>query len=133
MTNKIIPKVKVLKINRDKWLTGECTRYHLESDSCLLSKTGRMCCLGFYMIQAGYKPSTIKGKGAPHEIASTKYRLPELIDGCDNAEETNELIGINDNEEISREVREKRITKGFKSIGVKVRFVGKYPKELDQA
>lgn len=125
-------RIRTLTINRAIWLTGEHLRALIEEDSSLLTKKGNQCCLGFYVLKAGYTKRQILGKGLPCDLARAIKRIPQLldVDRRDNNETVSDLVDHNDSKQTSRKVRERQIITGFKKLGTKVRFVGRYPKEL---
>lgn len=114
-----------LIIDRKKWLRG--TRI----GSKLLKKTTRkMCCLGFFVRQCGFKIKDIENITSPEiVVAHNKQISPDnliyrlLRDGRLDSDITYELMRINDSNKISEEVREKELTRLFKKIKFEVEFI----------
>ncbi len=163
-------KLRPLRINRGKWLTGEaCAEFSEVNDelhdeaakeaetgkfvpvkavpfileSSLLDKhTGMMCCLGFACLAVGVPMTKIKGEGMPGSVAKKKgvaKRLKQALVEANlasfnhNYQDYGEtgtcesLASINDTEDTKRRAREKAVKEGFRTMGWKVTFVGKYP------
>lgn len=117
-----------LTIDRTKWLRGEPI-----SSKLLSSRTGEMCCLGFFSKACGYSDDEIMDEGDPGTILNrTKY--PDWIYDYTNriSDSTNDLISTNDmtngvsNDDglCTEEWREKKIIEIFAEHGVEVEFVG---------
>ena len=110
-----------LIIDRTKWLRGEGA-----SVSYLLREQDqKMCCLGFYSIGCGLKPSEIKNVQAP-EFRSEYEWLFELFDLRieDFSQDCYLLMKTNDQDcGIDEEARERIITEVFAKHGVEVEFI----------
>lgn len=139
-------KKKKLSIDRSKWVRGGVEEY---GESLLLNDLGSMCCLGFYCVQVlGLEYSDIKGLGdilgdfICNEVKlSSKHaegiELEEYEDdeslrwkyiykkslGCMVDREIS-FLSVNDDEELSEEERERKLTELFSEIGVEVEFFG---------
>lgn len=100
---------------RERWLRGERS-----AQSFLLrSSDGRMCCLGFACLAAGYKESDIRDISAPrmidhdqHTVAADLLLKPRIAD----AMEINDCLSIDDME------RERRLTTVLASLGIEITF-----------
>ena len=126
----------VLIIDRSKWRTGSDGPHHTgKGDTQLLNKQGFMCCLGFRCNQMGIPKKDLLNKAEPEDLANI-YTIPDLVEEehwfekilTQNSDFGREAIMINDNEEITKEERERLIKEHFKKINVKVIFKNKYPK-----
>ena len=138
---KIIEDIKEFTVNRKKWHRGKGC-----DTSCLLNPTsGKMCCLGFYALQSGLSKKNIEKMPTPNAVRQRlngedvyssmsfdcisepakpiKWKT-KLISGKSNSATCGHLMEVNDNKDISDEVREKKITSLFKRIGIAVKFVG---------
>jgi hypothetical protein len=139
---KIIEDIKELTINRKKWYRGWGSE-----NSCLLNpQSGKMCCLGFYALQSGLSKKDIKNMPTPGAVrkllrgdevylndGNTISQPAKPIQWNTKLMQRNRdlhtrtgdnLIDVNDNDSISDEEREKKITSLFKRIGVAVKFIG---------
>lgn len=131
-------QVKVLTIDRKLWANATVHKRFVsvgrvdEAASLLLGKDGRMCCLGFYALACGASEDEILNVANPVGLdrqvrrklkGMTKSKLPE------NTLLAAQLIQANDARCYSTlDEREKKIRELFKTIGVKVRFVGNSPR-----
>lgn len=130
-----------LVIEEDKWLRGGG-----EVSGQLLNIHGKMCCLGFYALKAGYELDNIMNKGSPSELVETKSvktnqdeytridfipddrnELEKLLvqNGSNrlaNSSTCELLMQTNDDDDITDDVRKQHITKYFKEIDVEVEF-----------
>ncbi len=137
-TKKLNKKLTTLIIDRKRWLRGGDF-----SDASYLyrSEDRKMCCLGFFCRQSGLLIDNIRNVPEPYDILDftsslslekkVRQKLKSLFE---DAHETNysdmkqnntcdSLIYANDNIKISEPEREKRISKLFSKIGVKVKFI----------
>lgn len=106
--------MKKFTVRRSKWYRGD-------SGALLLTNNGQMCCLGFAVNQIcrvtkkdllnEARPSNVLFRDTPFTHSEGQDRL--FIE---------KVIDINDCEDISDSVREKRLTKIFKENGIKVTF-----------
>ncbi len=111
-----------LTIDRKTWLRGEGT-----SASFLLRKSdGKKCCLGFYSLRKGFNKKFIEDKKSLPQLPNPEKNFPDFcVKGLEipiNSDFAGELMGINDGI-LEESERESKITKLFKEIGVKVKFV----------
>ena len=119
-----------LIINRAKWRTGgdpiSIAFSTGKGSTALLNNHGYMCCLGFRCHQMGIPKKELLYRTTPGSIA-TNWDIPDLLDSRgNNTQFTNKAVGINDDNRLTSEEREKSITKHFATIGVTVEFTGKY-------
>lgn len=128
-------QIKVLKINRQKWGTGDAGGKLLNADN------NKMCCLGFFCRQAGVRAKDIEGEGMPADICMSEFGTSKLkpsqrplFDTIVNSRNQNrkvatKLAGVNDSTAPkftkNPAARESRIKELFGSVGVKVVFTGK--------
>lgn len=120
---KKLTDVKEFTVQRSKWLRGNM------NISRLLNNKGKMCCLGFYSKACGIQNEDIKNISAPEDISNNvsknwKTRLLKFNNRVNTAK-CFKLMQINDSSSINDEERERRLTKQFKILGIKVNFVGK--------
>jgi hypothetical protein len=113
-TTKIFTKKpKELVISRKKHLRGN-------GGGKLRNHAGAMCCLGFLARACGIPAKDLVGKDLPSDLSdsdlknSPVYASLTLRFGDDNSF-ANEAARINDDEDISRTEREKRLIKLFKN------------------
>ena len=116
-----------LIINRPKWRTGGTEGDRTgKGSTALLNKEGYMCCLGFRCEQMGIPKENLFDRANPFEL-SDKWDIPDLLNDIGNQTPfTREAIRINDNISYTPEYREEKITEHFATIGVTVKFTGKY-------
>lgn len=119
-----------LIIDRSKWRTGgESPSKTGKGYTQLLNKQGFMCCLGFRCNQMGIPKKDLLGNHIPEHLKGL-YDIPDLIEEDEgkwsDTAFTQEAININDDESITSTEREKSIKEHFATIGVTVKFVGKY-------
>lgn len=128
-----------LVIDRTRWLRGE-------KDSFLLRELDdKMCCLGFYCIARELLEEDIEDKSDPSEVVETiklnkhhpKNKIKDLITplygqeswnkteilAWDNNYVCKKLMGVNDDDEITENEREKEIAGLFTSINTEVEFI----------
>lgn len=117
--------IKTLRIDRKKWGTGY-------EGGTLLNEVGKMCCLGFYCLKAGYKAKDIIYESMPYLIDSSdklrKGDLKKLVskDSYGNSVLAAKLAMVNDSDSPyyvkNPKRRENQIKKLFLKMGVKVTF-----------
>jgi hypothetical protein len=132
-TKKIFTDVKSFIVDRSKWYRG-----HGSNKSFLLVNSGehkgQMCCLGMLCRANGFSPKDIMAVRDPLGVV---IKLPEnkqwntrLIQKkknnvcTTNSNVCEEMMHTNDDHSITDTVREKRLTKLFAEIDVKVKFEG---------
>jgi len=139
MKEKKYTDPKSFTVKRSKWLRG--LKSEQELGSCLLSKSGRMCCLGFYMKEMGFKKDKLLGRTEPECVAqdrpseyfsrerySCSKNLPTiesklLTRNRKNSRQASKLMSINDDFGTTDEEKEKLLKKEFDKIGVKIKFI----------
>jgi hypothetical protein len=126
-------KATKFTIDRSKWACGPNGSTSVLGN-LLRDDDGRMCCLGFYAIACGATEKEILGRGDYEDSTigpSTIAKLPtDLVkplpeDTVVSSTVHDKLIRAND-AKTTRARREARIKKLFKSIGVTLRFAGRY-------
>lgn len=131
-----------LIIDRSKWRTGgtvlDAEDLKKYGPTHLLNEEGMMCCLGFYCKQIENVPEEkLLGVALPEEVdilnsTSILVRKKDEIsndgrgDRYINTVFTNIAVRINDDDDLSSEVREDDIAEHFKTVGVQVSFINKY-------
>jgi hypothetical protein len=116
-----------LIIDRKKWLRGT-------GDGSLRNRKGEMCCLGFLANTCGINQG-ITGIGMPSDIRNTKIKAKKnedewlamfdlnIYDGFKaDSRLASRLAEINDSRITSDAIKEAKIKKEFKKIGVEVTF-----------
>ncbi len=110
--------IKEFTIDRRKWYRGK--GYY---ESKLVKANGHKCCLGFYGKALGAK-GMLNQKAPSLLDDAEKSKFFGLISGeGTNNKRCLKLMLANDNRHISNTARERIITKEFKQIGVKVKFI----------
>lgn len=139
MKSKTLKDVKSFTVDRKTWYRGKSG-----DSSCLLNNAGNRCCLGFYASACGVEDKQMRNLLSPGslvELAKTgstydkfdrsvsrdvnewKTKLTRSS-SVDNSETCMKMMQVNDEEKITEEVREKKLTALFASIGIKIKFVG---------
>ena len=120
---KELSEVGTLEIDRRRWQCAETKK--IGENTKLYSKSHKkMCCLGFLTRKQGYLVRDIAGKDIPSHIEPT----PPGLNYDDGDTFINAAISINDGIMYWRD-RERALTRLFKTKGIKLKFVGKYPKK----
>lgn len=122
-------QVTEFTVDRSRWLTGKVLKGCPEGSGLYKKIVGypkpMMCCLGFLAREAGETAKAIGPFGLicedTHHEAVARVSRKLLV-----AQES--IACTNDDEKISNALREQRIRGKFAKLGVKVNFVGKYPK-----
>jgi len=124
-----------LIIDRSKWRTGgnsSSENMTGKGDTLLLNPQGFMCCLGFEALRRGKEPDEILNCAEPHDVGAIPFlSLPDEDGeeyGYSDTAFTSQAIRINDDDNITPEEREQKITTKFKEINVEVEFIGEYVK-----
>jgi len=135
----VTKKLERLEIKRSKWLRKVIESKRMPDSYLFDRDTKGMCCLGFYARKLGYSTKEIENIGAPEGVHTTlqdfhnrnkfpaalvvfRRGLPRRTHLC------NQLIKVNDGWS-TEDIREAKITKLFRKMGVVVTFTGKgYPK-----
>jgi hypothetical protein len=106
---------KKLVIDRKRWKRGD-------SGSALLTRSGQMCCLGFYARACGFSAKEILDVGDLESLVDF-YGSAGGISKSILANE-NDLIRVNDSETVRGKDRERELTRLFEAYGVKLSFKG---------
>jgi hypothetical protein len=110
-------QLKSFTIDRKVWLRGEGGQSMLYRP-----QDSKMCCLGIFMSKCGVPKSALANRAFSDEIAQEyPKQLPPFLS---DFYLTDVLMLTNDRRSLSEEKREVAIKKGFKDIGIKVRFKG---------
>lgn len=128
-------KVVAFNINRKVWGRGSRGGWLLQVREVVdsVEKQINMCCLGIYARACGVGVNRLRDNAMP---ASIPGRLPkslnvfledsELYEGSvTNSNLAGKLAEYNDDRDLTDAEREERIIKGFASVGIRVKFVGK--------
>jgi hypothetical protein len=116
-----------LIIDRNKWLRGEGSK----NSYLLRSADQKMCCLGFYSLQCGLKPSDIANKRTPINaptdesawlFLSSKYAT-HFASPKDYSQDCSNLMRDNDSEFLDEKEREACIIRFFAKNGVEVEVI----------
>jgi hypothetical protein len=124
-----MPKLKIITIDRAKWLQGK--EKHNGGSFLRRQTDGKKCCLGFALTQCGYKKK-VTNIGCPEDLdfplpAPLKFLLNKKTSGDSGT--AVRLMDINDDDrKLTPAKREEKIAKIFAANGLRARFVGKYPK-----
>lgn len=114
-------KYVTVRIDRTRWQRG---KYTIKNGSKLLvSKGGRMCCLGFVCLVLGAKKRDILHAGYP---AGTMLDLPGLTERNGQIQNTGfseDAASINDDTSLSDRQREIQLRKLAKQNGFIFKFV----------
>lgn len=118
--------IKAFTIDRSRWLNGHSNKVWSET-STLCSYTDKQCCMGFYAEACGVPRERLKGCGALAQLFdSERAKIHEEL----SSQLAYDFYATNDAKNMSRDKREQVLTKRFKDkLGVKVKFVGRYPKK----
>ena len=112
----------LLVIDRSQWRCGGFRGYG-KGETFLLNKEGYMCCLGFRCL-AHDETLDILSHQNPNEVAGAPKKLKKSETLCTRFAES--AIEINDDEDITNEVRERRLRALAKRNNEKWIFVGEY-------
>lgn len=109
-------------INRENWMTPDHPKWNNVNN--LVNPNGTMCCLGFFCNRiARIKKEDMVDVPLPSDLGY--YEKPSIEAAISKEDD---LADINDSKKIDAKEREKRIAAIFKTLGYKVKFVGKYKK-----
>lgn len=113
-----------LVIDRSRWLRGE----GWEQSSLIRPSDEKMCCLGFLGEACGVSRDLMWDKASPRQLsieAKAMYpaRLFQLRYEDDGLSPMGRLMNINDNPNLSEEIREKMIIDKMSDLGVAVEFI----------
>ena len=108
-------------IDRSRWRNS----HHGIGGTCLLNQQGYMCCLGFTCIQlASSKIQEIHGRLWP-SIEELSKIIPNIQDNV-NQTFVGTAMSINDNPEISLQMKETRLINLFHKYNINLKFMGQY-------
>jgi hypothetical protein len=111
-------QLKSFTIDRKVWLRGEGGRSMLYRP-----EDSKMCCLGIFMAKCGVPKSVLADHAIPNNLE--QEWLEQLPSFLSDRRPVDELMSSNDDVHLySEKAREAAITKGFKDVGIKVRFKG---------
>lgn len=117
--------MKKLVIDESKWYRGkgsEFSRLRRHHD-------GKMCCLGFYCLTAGFREDQITGVGntgwlRPSDINGAITALGSKTGwGYSSSSYEEYMINTNDSRALDDLTRKERLTEAFAQIGWEVEFV----------
>ena len=133
-----------LVIDREKWARGNGMSRLLFDKSCG-DISGTMCCLGFLALECGFKKKNISMKYTFRELNKNhpkiSKRLPEELQPIKTKDKRNDkhfwessdmaaqLMSLNDSRDhykgkkITEKMREYKLKRKFKSIGIEVTFI----------
>jgi hypothetical protein len=133
-------EVEKLIIDRKKWFRGHgagtllVSRKGEDYGEPFKGHVGEMCCLGFECLRQGYTDTQLGEHSMPvslfSAIADTEPELNKIGEGSwllEGGYGSNTIVGeisrINDDEDISEEDREARLTALFAKCDIEVEFV----------
>lgn len=119
-------------INRENWATGS---NGYKYNNHLLNDDGSMCCLGFFCNRVARVPKeeliNVFSPEGLNDIFFKKDSIKKLLNDEYNNNTCDSLMAENDSTTVSDKDRETRVSKLFKEIGYKVKFVGSYKKRKE--
>jgi len=111
-------------ISRKRWSCGNNLPDSVAENKLYLRSNRKMCCLGFYARHLGNKVCDIQGIPTPAQTGKNVNWPEWMLAPFHNVSwDTNLLMQINDNSNLSGPAREKKIKSIFAKHGVKVKFV----------
>lgn len=138
--------MKKIIIDRSKWRTGGNKNGNGNQtgngSTMLLNKDGFMCCLGFECIRLGrslddviykFSPSSINWGKDNHLVQrkTPEGEVCEIYSYIATTEFTNIAMGINDDPDMTSDVREQKIKEHFATANIEVEFINEYTKPTD--
>ena len=119
-------RLKKFTVIREDWFRGKGGE-----PSRLLTRKGKMCCLGFCARSLGYRRQSILTRTGPDDtvLRTSRNRWPSSLLQKDeggpywNTELCAGIISINDDTSSSDEYKEAKLKKRFEQAGFKVDFV----------
>lgn len=126
---KTLEEVGTLEIDRSRWLCG--TTSGPNKGSSMYDRERKMCCLGFLAKAQGVPVKHLQCQATPRAVSNHMDRenIPgQMVDGY-STEFAGVAMSINDNALLKTQYRETRLKALFKDEGIKLKFVGKYPKK----
>ncbi len=117
-------KLTKVTIDRKRWLTPD-TNKNYEGGLLYDSRNGKMCCLGFASRQAGgCSVQEIKDMGLPADTERDIKGLTESEHGrIFDSDFSKDAADINDDKEINRKERERKLKKLAKENGFNFVFI----------
>lgn len=120
-----------LVIDRKRWLRGE------EKSALVRKFDKKMCCLGFLGRACGIRRKDMVAVARPERLNSSSdikkwpawlvsfIEMPAWQDAdyFDTGRLGQQLMSLNDNQEISDKMREYKLKRKFKSVGLEVEFI----------
>lgn len=124
-----MPRKKTFTIDRDTWYRGRGgSRLILDRSSPF---PGHKCCLGFCLLSSGVEKESLLGVTTPSRVLNLEHVPPSLLWTSSDGEilrgdndVTVDIILTNDNETLTEEKREKKLTTLFALVGFNVKFIG---------
>ncbi len=114
-------KLKVV-VDREKWCRGQ-----KNGNPALVTGSRTMCCLGFVGVACGFTKKEMLLLTSPGQIsysAKNKTWPKGMLNKYDFASTlTNNLVDINDSIMMNDSVRERKLKKTAKEIGIEFQFV----------
>lgn len=111
---------KTIKVDRNRWSAG-C------EGNLLLNSEGCMCIMGWVLDAYGVRSEDLYGTANPEDLCEEdKDKLPEVFytTAADGDRFIVRAITLNDDEDLSDELREESLTELFKKVGVLLVFEG---------
>ena len=116
-------------VDRSKWRCGGQTgngRPHGDGETRMLNREGYRCCLGFAAAQLGTPDDVMLGTATPAACMDAGPLVELRCDTKFNSILSKRAFGLNDNDALSREDREQRLTVLFAEHGHELVFEGSY-------
>lgn len=119
-------------VDRSKWCRGNKKLDSVTERSCLLTKDGNMCCLGFEAKAAGFTKKELFDKSTPLSLIvndgtiewdTALIKKQYLLNY--NSKICEKIMTVNDNVKITDPQRESELKILFAKIGMKVKFTGR--------
>lgn len=122
-------EIKELKIDRAKWTGVDRDIPGWRDDNALVTKDGRMCCLGFLGAACGITDKTMRDKGMPDDLGGrNNSKWPKAFRPSENEEyHTGPMwraASLNDKPEMPLKEKERKLKLLFKENGIKLTFHG---------
>jgi hypothetical protein len=122
--------IKELTIDRSKWLV---LKEHRGGGFGALYRNRRMCCLGFLCKANGVRVADMNTVSMPGQLpdsikAKLQAKLPlYLLEGVDYNDSAwaDRAAQINDNNDMTVWGKERALSRHFKKVGIRLKFVGR--------
>jgi hypothetical protein len=111
-------------VDRERWLRGEGS-----NASALYREDGKMCCMGFAAIAAGYKKSDLLGLKSIHSLEiATRQRVIVAPENCSITEDENNLkyhpLYVQNDAGLTTDAeKEETLIRMGKKVGIEFSFV----------